>query len=312
MSATELDPELAALMAEDEKRWLSDVTAETLGELRAGSLPQEITDEVERIDRVIRDDPQLSVRISTKKGSTSTNRPCVYSIHGGGYVGGSNELDDTLLDRLCRKTDCVGISVEYRLAPEHPYPAPIEDCYAGLAWVFTNAVSLGIDPTRIGIHGVSAGGGLAAALALMVRDRGEFYIAYQALDCPMLDDRQITASSQAEKLYTWTKESNAFGWRSYLGDLYGRDDVPYLAAPARAENLSGLPPSFIGVGGADGFRDEDIKYALRLGECGVPCELHVYPGAPHAAVLFPMIDICARYIRDKEHWLASQIEKARA
>lgn len=312
MSATDLDPEIAALIAQDESRWLVDITTETLALIRESWLPQEVTDDVARVEHVIRQDPRLTVRISTKKGSKKTDRPCLYSIHGGGYIGGSAELDDTLLDRLCRNTDCVGISIEYRLAPEFPYPAPIEDCYEGLAWVFANAATLGVDPTRIGIHGVSAGGGLAAALALMVRDRGEYRIAYQALDCPMLDDRQITASSQAENLVSWTKASNTFGWQSYLGDLYGRDEIPYLAAPARAEDLSGLPPSFIGVGGADGFRDENIKYALRLGECNVPCELHVYPGAPHAAVLFPMVDTCARYIRDKEDWLLTQIKRARA
>lgn len=311
MSATDLDPAIKALIEENQLPLLPDISSETLELLRAGELPQAVTDEVERVDHTIRDSPHLSVRISTKKDSKGSDRPCLYSIHGGGYVGGNARIDDALFDRLCRKTDCVGISVEYRLAPESPYPAPLEDCYEGLAWVFANAGSLGIDPKRIGIHGVSAGGGLAAALGLMVRDRGEYCIAYQALDCPMLDDRQITASSSADNLLTWSKASNKFGWQSYLGDLYGKDDVPYLAAPARADDLSGLPPTYIGVGGADGFRDENINYALRLGECGVPCELHVYPGAPHAAVLFPSVDTCARYIRDKDHWLTVQIETAR-
>ncbi len=313
MSATDIDPSFAALLEKYPVITNTHASAETLDDMRAGSIPAPpLSNAVERVDHVVRDDPRLTVRVHQQKGATQTNRPCVYSIHGGGYVAGSADMDDGLFDALCQKTGCVGISVEYRLAPESPYPAPIDDCYAGLAWVFANAKSLGIDSTRIGIHGVSGGGGLAAALALMVRDRGEYKVAYQLLDCPMLDDRQITASSQAEGLIGWTKESNAFGWLSYLGDLYGQDDVPYLAAPARAEDLSGLPPAYICVGGADGFRDEDIAYALRLGECGVPCELHVYPGAPHGAMLFVETDLGALYVRDKEHWLTQKIETARA
>ena len=313
MSATDIDPSIAALLEKYPVITNTHASAETLDDMRAGSIPAPpLSNAVERVDHVVRDDPRLTVRVHQQKGATQTNRPCVYSIHGGGYVAGSADMDDGLFDSLCQNTGCVGISVEYRLAPESPYPAPIDDCYAGLAWVFANAKSLGIDPTRIGIHGVSGGGGLAAALALMVRDRGEYKVAYQLLDCPMLDDRQITASSQAEGLIGWTKESNAFGWRSYLGDLYGQDDVPYLAAPARAEDLSGLPPAYICVGGADGFRDEDIAYALRLGKCGVPCELHVYPGAPHGAMLFVETDLGARYVRDKNHWLTQKIETARA
>ena len=309
----DIDPSIAALLEKYPVITNTHASAETLDDMRAGSIPAPpLSNAVERVDHVVRDDPRLTVRVHQQKGATQTNRPCVYSIHGGGYVAGSADMDDGLFDSLCQNTGCVGISVEYRLAPESPYPAPIDDCYAGLAWVFANAKSLGIDPTRIGIHGVSGGGGLAAALALMVRDRGEYKVAYQLLDCPMLDDRQITASSQAEGLIGWTKESNAFGWRSYLGDLYGQDDVPYLAAPARAEDLSGLPPAYICVGGADGFRDEDIAYALRLGKCGVPCELHVYPGAPHGAMLFVETDLGARYVRDKNHWLTQKIETARA
>lgn len=310
MSATDLDPEIVKIVEDTDMEWLPDVNDETLEALRSGSIPWELSDKVERVGQVIRDDPHLSVRIHAKKGSIGTDRPCVYSIHGGGYVGGSVDLDDALFDRLCQKTDCVGISVTYRVAPENPYPVPLEDCYDGLAWVFANSQRLGIDPARIGIHGVSAGGGLAAALALLIRDRAEYRIAYQALDCPMLDDRQITSSSKAENLVAWTHASNRYGWQSYLGDLYGADDVPYLASPARADDLSGLPLTYIGVGGADGFRDENIKYALRLGECNVPCELHVYPGAPHAAVLFPQVDSCARYINDKENWMAAQIANA--
>ena len=147
----------------------------------------------------------------------------------------------------------------------------------------------------------------AAALALLVRDRGEHTLDWQLLDCPMLDDRQRTPSSRADGLLVWSRESNAFGWKSYLGDLYGAGDVPYHAAPARAEDLSGLPPAYVCVGGADGFRDEDIDYALRLNGAGVECELHVYPGAPHGVVLFATTGVAQRYQRDQNDWLARKL-----
>lgn len=311
MAATEIDPSIAAQLDQFPIVSHPDVSAETLPAFRAGSIPMELSDAVIREEHVVRENPRLTVRVHRPKDSTDNNRPCVYSIHGGGYVAGSIDLDDGMFDALCQNTGCIGISVDYRLAPEAPYPIPIEDCYTGLAWAFANADMLGIDTARIGIHGISGGGGLAAALALMVRDRGEYRLAYQLLDCPMIDDRQVTASSQADGLIGWTRESNNFGWRSYLGDLYGKDDIPYLAAPARAQDLSGLPPAYICVGGADGFRDEDIAYALRLGECGVKCELHVYPGAPHPIMLFQNTDLGMRYVRDKNHWLTLQVENAR-
>ncbi len=312
--AIKLDPEIEALLAQyPVVSRQGDLSADTLAQFRAGSLPTPpLSDEVARVDHVIRDEPRLSVRIHSLKEGAQTLRPCVYSIHGGGYVAGSIDFDDGLFDWLCRETDCVGISVDYRLAPEAAYPLPLEDCYDGLAWVFDNADELGIDPGRIGLHGISGGGGLAAALALLVRDRGAYELAYQLLDCPMLDDRQQTPSSRADDLVGWSNASNTFGWRSYLGDLYGTDDVPYLAAPARATDLSGLPQAYICVGGADGFRDEDINYAMQLEACGTPCELHVYPGAPHGVMLFTTTDVGARYVRDKNHWLALKVKSARA
>jgi acetyl esterase/lipase len=144
-----------------------------------------------------------------------------------------------------------------------------------------------IDQDRIGLYGLSAGGGLAAALALLARDRGEVPLAFVLLDCPMLDDRQQTPSMQSEGLYVWAHGSNEFGWRSYLGDLYGSDDTPPYAAAARETNLAGLPPTCVVVGSIDGFRDEDIDYAQRLNQAGVPCELHVIAGLPHAYLLVP-------------------------
>ena len=307
MSSTELDPAIVPLA---DQVPFGDLNVATLAAIRATPLmlPGELSDAVERVDHMVSEAPHVVVRVHTAKAAASGPRPCVYSIHGGGYVIGSYEMDDLKFDQLCQEHDCVGVSVEYRLAPETPYPGPLEDCYAGLAWVFRNAGQLGIDPSRVGITGVSAGGGLAAALALLVRDRGEYTLAWQLLDCPMIDDRQRTPSSRADGLIVWSRVSNAFGWKAYLGDLYGADDVPYHAAPARAEDLSGLPPAYVCVGGADGFRDEDIDYALRLNGAGVECELHVYPGAPHGvALLFATTDVAQRYLRDQDEWLARRL-----
>ena len=201
------------------------------------------------------------------------------------------------------------MSVDYRLAPETPYPGPLEDCYRGLVWTYEHAAELGIDPERIGIRGVSAGGGLAAALALLARDRGE---VPRRVPAPRLSRCSTTASSRRragiDGLAVWSRGSNTFGWKSYLGDLYGRDDVPATAAPARATDLSGLPPAFVSVGAVDGFRDEDIDYALRLNQAGVPTELHVYPGACHGFnLLAPDAAVTKQCRRNMEDWLAQPV-----
>ena len=287
-----------------------DLSIELLPEVRA-SLPvqfPELSDAVERTDYVVDEANGVVVRVHRPVGLEGAV-PCVYSIHGGGYIRGTYEMDDAKFDRWCQEYGIVGVSVEYRLAPETPYPGPLDDCYAGLRWTYDNAAELGIDPDKIGITGVSAGGGLCAALALLARDRGEVPVQFQLLDCPMIDDRQITPSSQLDDLLIWNKASNAFGWQSYLGDLYGSDDVPYTAAAARADDLSGLPDAYICVGGADGFRDENIIYAMRLYGAGVPTELHVYPGAPHGVGLFPQTQIAQRYATHREHWLRRQLER---
>ena len=287
-----------------------DLGAELLPEVRA-SLPvqfPELSDAVERSDYVVDEASGVVVRVHRPVGLEGAV-PCVYSIHGGGYIRGTYEMDDAKFDKWCPKYGIVGVSVEYRLSPETAYPGPLEDCYAGLKWTFDNAEELGIDRHKIGITGVSAGGGLCAALALLARDRGEVPLQFQLLDCPMLDDRQITPSSQIDDLVIWNKASNAFGWQSYLGHLYGSDDVPYTAAAARAEDLSGLPEAYVCVGGADGFRDENIIYAMRLYGAGVPTELHVYPGAPHGVGLFPNTKIAQRYAADREDWLRRQLAR---
>jgi acetyl esterase/lipase len=212
-------------------------------------------------------------------------------------------MEDLRFDRWCQSLNCVGVAVEYRLAPETPYPGPLEDSYAGLRWVHANAGNLGIDTSRLGIGGASAGGGLAAGLALLARDRGEVPLAFQLLIYPMIDDRITSVSSSWEGVPIWTPASNRTGWAAYLGPLAG-GDVPIYAAASRAEDLRGLPPAMIPVGALDGFLDEDVDYAMRLTHAGVPTELRVYPGGPHGFDgLLPGTPLARRARRDIEEWL---------
>lgn len=312
-TAPALDPEIAAFLAEVPLT-SGDLGPETLASVRQmrGSLMAlvELSDEVERTDHVVPGpdgEPDVLLRVHRPKGATGA-LPCVYAIHGGGYILGTYEAEDLRFDHWCRSLGLVGVSVEYRLAPETPYPGPLEDCYAGLAWVTTHAGELGVDPDRLGICGTSAGGGLAAALALLARDRGELSPAFQLLIYPMIDDRQVTRSSRMEEVPIWNPANNEFGWRSYLGELYGTDRIPAYAAPARATDLSGLPPAFVCVGTLDGFCDEDIEYAHRLIHAGVPTELHVYPGAPHGFDgIIPDAAVSRRCRREMHDWLAVQV-----
>jgi triacylglycerol lipase len=296
-----LDPHLTSIV---DAIPFDHVTAEILPKLRISIEPPR-SDAVSVSEHVAPGDPPVSLRVHRPKGASGV-MPCIYSMHGGGYVVGSATLDDPLFAAMCPKLDVVAVSVDYRLAPETPYPGPLEDAYRGLQWTCEHADDLGIDPDRIGVMGISAGGGLAAALALLARDRGGPPIAFQLLDSPMLDDRQRTPSSREDGLPVWSRESNTFGWRSYLGDLYG-GDVPYTAAPARATDLSRLPPAFVAVGAVDGFRDEDVDYALRLNQAGVPTELHVYPGACHGFHLAADAPTTKQHFRNTEEWLVSQL-----
>jgi acetyl esterase/lipase len=298
-----LDPEIQPVM---DVFPLLTLTPEVLPAMRGalGADPN-LSDAVERTDHLVGDVP---VRVHRPKGVEGA-LPAIVSIHGGGYVLGSYTMDDATFDAWCQELGVVGVSVEYRLAPETPYPGPLEDCYAALKWAHDEADSLGIDRSKIGIRGVSAGGGLTAGLALYARDKGEVPVAFQLLDCPMIDDRGTNPSIQHDGLPVWTRESNTFGWKSYLGDLYGTDDVPYTAAPARADDLSGLPPAFVSVGSVDGFHDEDVTYALRLNQAGVPTELHVYPGAGHAYQAAVGSRIALQSARDQLEWLKVQIAR---
>ncbi|HWX80851.1 MAG TPA: alpha/beta hydrolase [Steroidobacteraceae bacterium] len=226
--------------------------------------------------------------------------PCIFHIHGGGYVVGSAATMEPFHRPLALDADCCIVSVDYRLAPETRYPGAIEDCYAALAWVHKQAAAIGVDARRIGVMGESAGGGLAAALALLARDRREYKLAFQHLIYPMLDDRTCVSASPHPFTgeFIWTPHNNKFGWSSLLGVPPGSDGVSPYAAPARAADLARLPPTFISTGALDLFLEEDIDYAQRLARHGVPVELHVYPGAYHAFDLEPNAQIAVNARRD--------------
>ncbi|MFT9165848.1 MAG: alpha/beta hydrolase, partial [Komagataeibacter saccharivorans] len=227
------------------------------------------------------------------------NAPAMVYIHGGGLVSGHPEVDDPKCQVLASRMGFVIVSVDYRLAPEVKYPGAIEDCYAALKWMNDNAAQLGINPDKVAVAGESAGGGLSAALALMARDRKEYRLAYQLLIYPMLDDRTATKVDPEPDFgeFVWTRSANKYAWEAYLGSAAGGDDTPAYAAAARAKDLSGLPPTFIGVGSMDLFLCEDLEYARRLMASGVPTEVMVVPGAYHVFDMFvPEAELSRRFM----------------
>lgn len=231
--------------------------------------------------------PSVRVRLYRPAHTVGEPLPALLWMHGGGWVLGDLELDDLLLAQLTKDVGCTVASVDYRLAPEHPFPAPLEDCYAALSWLAAEAPALGVDPLRIAVGGASAGGNLAAALALAARDRSGPRIAFQLLIYPALDDRTTGPATEdhPETLF-WSRQNAIDAWAAYLGRAPGGEDVSPYAAPARADALGELPPAYLSVGTLDPFLDENIGYAQRLIDAGVPCELHVYPGAFHAFDVF--------------------------
>jgi acetyl esterase/lipase len=235
--------------------------------------------------------------------------PCILHIHGGGYITGSAAGQEAAHRPMAADLDCCIVSVNYRLAPETPFPGAVEDCYAVLAWLNANAAELGIDPARLGVMGESAGGGLAAGFALLARDRGEYRLAFQHLIYPMIDDRTCAREDPHPYVgeYVWTPHSNHFGWSALLGREPGGEDVSPYAAAARAETLAGLPPTYIATGSLDLFLEEDMEYARRLLRAGVPVEFHIYPGAFHGFQWAVGADVTTQATRDSRAALAKAL-----
>lgn len=264
---TDIHPELRSVARYVPRKLISGLTTPVLRRLTG--LQRVNNDGVE----VLTLPSGVGVRLYRPAGTTATTTGALLWIHGGGYVIGTAAQDDALCRRFVATLGITVASVDYRLAPEHPYPAPLEDCYTVLTWL---AGLPGIDRDRIAIGGASAGGGLTAALALLARDRGEITPVFQVLVYPMLDDRTVGDHLHDSGHRLWNATSNRYGWQSYLG---GAD--PQVAVPARRADLAGLPPAWMGVGTLDLFHDEDLAYAERLQAAGVPCEVHIVPGAFH-------------------------------
>ncbi|GAA4466258.1 alpha/beta hydrolase [Phytohabitans houttuyneae] len=307
------DPELAAALAALPEMPVS-LTPDMVPALRERMLLQSATHEdlrrggaFEVVERGVPGppgDPDITLLICRPTGVAGPVA-ALYHIHGGGMVVGDNRAGLPDMLETAHELGLAVVSVEYRLAPEHPHPAPVDDCYAGLVWTAAHAAELGIDPDRVVVVGGSAGGGLAAAVALMARDRGGPALLGQLLMCPMLDDRNDTPSAvQMAGSGLWDRTSNATGWSALLGERRGGPDVSPYAAPARATDLSGLPPAYIDVGSAETFRDEDVDYATRIWLAGGQAELHVWPGGFHGFEgLAPQAAISQDARAPRQRWL---------
>ncbi len=253
---------------------------ELIGAVPKPNLPDIATDEI-HVESAFGAKP---IRVLTYRPVTSNDPlPVILHIHGGGFVMGAPEMKDVENRLFASELKCAIYSVDHRLAPESPHPAPLEDIYSVFVWLHANAVQLGLDPARIGIKGESGGGGFAAAAALYARDQQGPKFAFQHLIYPMIDDRTAVRTDLHPYVgeFVWTQENNYFGWRSLLGEEPGAADVSPYAAAARAADVSGLPPTYISVGGLDLFLEENMIYADRLSRAGVHVELHMYPGTYH-------------------------------
>ena len=289
MSGTKhlLDPELRAMADGPFLKDLDDTKVARARQVMADQVPplgDPKSHGLERKEIFIPQDNAPNVRgllYCADGGPKESSTAAYLHIHGGGYLFGSPEGSDPMNLHIAKELGVVVLSVDYRLAPEHPIPAPLDDCYAALGWLHENAADLGIDRTRIGIGGESAGGGLAAALAIKARDAGEYAICWQALTYPMLDDRTGSAENPGDPLvgeFVWTRQLNQYGWSRYLGEA--ERAAPQV--PARLESYAGLPATWMFTASLDLFRDENIDYAQKLMTAGVSCELSVYAGACHA------------------------------
>jgi acetyl esterase/lipase len=308
------DPELEAVLALLADQMPTSITPEMIPLMRqAAPAPGVSVDDVLTAAGIVRrdvtipghDGDEIEVSVLSRQDRTGSG-PGIYYTHGGGMIMGDRFVGLDLLLGWINDFDAVVVTVEYRLAPEFPDPYPVRDCYAGLVWTAQHAAELGIDPDRIVIAGGSAGGGLAAGTALIARDEDGPALAGQVLVYPMLDDRDRTVSTtQMDGIGVWDRGSNRTGWSALLGDRCGTDDVSIYAAPARAADLTGLPPAFIDCGSAEVFRDEDVAYASALWAAGVQAELHVWPGGFHGFDIMAPHTVLAKAMRAaRDSWLA--------
>ena len=297
-SRSSVDPELVPML--NAIPALSGLSDTTLEDLRAslsasGSVMADSRDlAVEQISlSAVGDQPEIAAILYRPAGLESP-AAALLNLHGGGYVMGSAEREDAAMRSLAVDTRCIILSINCRLAPETPYPGRLNDCWTALAWLHENAARLEVAPDRIGVRGVSAGGGLAAALSLRARDAHSLPIAFLMLVYPMLDDR--TEAQPYNGHFVWTAEANRYAWQAYLGACLAKP--PRYAVPARARDLTGLPPTFIATGSIDLFARENLIWARRLSEAGVLVELHVYPGAYHGFPLVTGSRVAQRFEQD--------------
>ena len=307
------DPELATVLAVLAEQLPSSITPDMIEPMRGASIGAGIDDvlarylEIEHRETTVpgHEGFELTVSVFARRDHAGQG-PGFFHIHGGGMVIGDRFTGVEVLLDWVERFDGVCVSVEYRLAPEFADPYPVEDCYAALVWTAEHAEELGIDPARLLVAGGSAGGGLAAGTALLARDRSGPALLGQVLMYPMLDDRNDTVSAhQIDGEGVWDRTSNQTGWDALLGERRGTDDVSSYAAPARATDLSGLPPAFIDVGTAEVFRDEDVAYASTIWASGGVAELHVWPGGFHGFdVMVPHAALSRAMTAARTAWVA--------
>jgi acetyl esterase/lipase len=280
----------------------TELSREGLDQLRALTSTQEATPLLDGLveQRLTLNTTDGSFDIIVSRPSGDAVLPAVCCLHGGGFITGSAAKMAAARRPSSIDLNAVMVYVDYRLAPEHPFPAPLEDCYRALGWMANEGSNFGIDPARIAVCGISAGGGLAAGLAILARDRGEYAVICQHLLCPMLDDRTPSHPDPHPHVgeFVWTGEHNYFGWSAFLGHEPGGEAVSSYAAPARIIDMRGLPPAYLAVGTLDLFLEENLDYARRLTRAGVPVEMHVYPGVYHGASAVLDAQISQRWERD--------------